>query len=312
MTQIDKVEMLKDTISFLYEKEGRSKVYISELLKVNRNILTQKIKEWELVKADVRHLTPSNQKFLNKNKKAIIDLLDSDVGVSEIAKRFEKSKDSMVKTFICTDKELLHHYNMQIKRKQNATQERVQAAKDKSARNYDFEEIENEVWKEILGYKGYYVSNMGRVKKRAERYKTFYLLAISKNQVSGRCYVSIVNNDGKTKNLILSRLVAHNFVDGWSEQTNTVDHIDGDITNNRADNLEWVSQGENNKRAYDNGKKTHKSYSKNGKFHQILVDDKYEFKTIKALAKFLNVSETQAQRYMDGTSRTSHTFQLLY
>ena len=36
MTQKEKIEMLKETITFLYEKEGRSKSYISRLLCVDR------------------------------------------------------------------------------------------------------------------------------------------------------------------------------------------------------------------------------------------------------------------------------------
>ena len=42
------------------------------------------------------------------------------------------------------------------------------------------------------------------------------------------------------------------------------------------------------------------------------MDEKYEFKTIKALAKFLQISESQINRYLDGTSKTEHTFQIIY
>lgn len=69
MTQIEKIEILKETITQLYEKEGRSKLYISDLLKINRKSLTQKINEWELVKADKRHLNPSNKNFLIRTEK---------------------------------------------------------------------------------------------------------------------------------------------------------------------------------------------------------------------------------------------------
>jgi predicted transcriptional regulator YheO len=121
-----------------------------------------------------------------------------------------------------------------------------------------------------------------------------------------------VNDSGKTKNLNIARLVAHNFVYGHSKEKNTVDHKDGDKSNNKASNLEWVTQSTNNQRAYDNGKKSHAGYSKRGKFQKIILDGKYEFKTIRALAKFLKVSESQVGRYIDGDCKTEHTFKIIY
>lgn len=312
MTHIEKIEMLKETIVQLYEKEGRSKSYISNLLNIDRKILIQKINEWELVKADKRHLTPSNEKFLNKNRKIIIDMLDSDFDITEIAKRIEKSRSSLLKTFIYNDKELLHHYNMYNKRKEMKSQERIETKKKNSSRNYTIEEIDGEIWKEILGFDNYFISNMGRVKKFAKRYNAYYLLTITYNQINGYGYVSLVNNEGKKKNINVARLVAHNFVSGYSDIRNTVDHKDGNKANNVFSNLEWVSQSCNNQRAYNNGKQPHKGYSKRGKFQKIIMDEKYEFKTIRALAKFLQISESQANRYLDGTSKTEHTFQIIY
>ena len=312
MTQNEKIEMLKDTIVKLYEKEGRSKSYIADLLSINRKVLIQKINEWELVKADERHLTPSNEKFLNKNRKIIIDMLDSDISITDIANKIGKTRSSLLKTFIKNDKELLHHYNLHNQRKQRNTTKKIEKLKENSSRDYAIKEIEGEIWKEILGFPNYFVSNMGRVKKLSKRYKSFYLINITYNKISGYGYVSITNVSGKKKNISLARLVAHNFVDGYSEKNNTIDHKDGNKTNNCASNLEWVSQSENNQRAYDNGKQHHKGYSKNGKFQKIVVDNKYEFKTIRALAKFLQVSETQVQRYINGETETNHTFQFIY
>ena len=312
MTQKEKIIMLKDTIVILYEKEGRSKAYISNLLSLDRKLLTEKINEWELVKADQRHLTPSNEKFLNKHRKTIIDMLDSDISITEIATKIGKTRSSLLKTFIKNDKELLHHYNMHNKRKENNTKQRFEDLKTKSSRNYNIDTIEDEIWKEIVGFTGYFVSNMGRVKRFAKRYQSFYLITITYNKVNGYGYVALVNNDGKTKNMNVARLVAHNFVDGFCKEKNTVDHKDGDKHNNRASNLEWTSQGINNQRAYERGKPAHTGYSKRGKFQKIILDDKYEFKTIRALSKFLQVSETQVNRYLDGVSKTEHTFKIIY
>ena len=64
MTQKEKIEMLKETITFLYEKEGRSKSYISRLLCVDRKTLVYKINEWSLIKANISYMKPSTLKFL--------------------------------------------------------------------------------------------------------------------------------------------------------------------------------------------------------------------------------------------------------
>ena len=48
MNQNEKCELLKKSIEQLYSKEGRSKVYISNLLGLNRKVLGLKINEWKL------------------------------------------------------------------------------------------------------------------------------------------------------------------------------------------------------------------------------------------------------------------------
>lgn len=314
MTQNEKIEMLKQTIVQLYEKEGRSKSYIANLLQLDRKTLITKINEWELIKADERHLTPSNEKFLNKNRKTIIDMLDSDFSVAQIAEKINISRHSLLKTFIYNDKELLHHYNMYAKRKEQNIKDRKCKEVEQSSRNYisDGDNLDGEEWKDILGYSKYQVSNMGRVRSYAKTHQRYYLLKPTTNKESGRVYVSLVSDNGTTKNLSLARIVAHAFVDGFSDANNTVEHSDNDVTNNKASNLLWVSQKKNNELAYQKGKAGHAAFTKVKKFKKIVLDDKYEFKTFVSLAKFLNISETQLRRYMDGKTKTDHTFQIVY
>lgn len=51
----------------------------------------------------------------------------------------------------------------------------------------------------------------------------------------------------------VSRLVAECFVPGRSRVRNTVNHKDGNKSNNHFSNLEWCSQSENNKHAIQTG-----------------------------------------------------------
>lgn len=306
MTQKEKIELLKSTIKFLYEKEGRSKSYISRLLEVDRKTLMHKINEWGLEKANISYLSPSNQKFANKNRTLIKSKLDKNFTHLEIANELGVSRDYL-KNIIYKDNVLKKANDEYINRLKRESELNKQIAMENSSFEYDIVDQEGEEWKEILGYKGYYISNHGRVKKYVKTYDAYMLLTLISNVNSGRIYVYIDN-----KGLQVARLVGFAFVDGYNEEKNTIDHIDGDYTNNVYTNLEWVSQSENNKRAYNLGRKTNKSYSKNGKFKKIIVDNKYEFKTIKAFANFYKVSESQAQRYISGESMFNHSIKFVY
>lgn len=311
MTQREKLIDLKDSIIYLYEKEGRSKSYIARLFSVERKVLSELIDGWGLVQATKRHLTPAKVKFLNKHRKDLIDMLDSDVNLSEIARRLDISFKTLLDTYIKNDKELFHHYTLRDLRVKNKVEASKDERKRKSRLEYNIIPIEGEEWKEVLGFPLYQVSNFGRIKSYVARYDAYYLVKSCPNTRTGRYYIRLSNDDG-SKNLSLPRIVAHAFVSGYSEINNTVNHIDGDFSNNKATNLEWVSQSENNKKAFDLGKGAVIAHSKHGKFKSIILDGNYEFKTIRAMAKFLNVSETQCHRYIDGECSSPHTFKFIY
>lgn len=306
MTHKEKINILKDTIIKLYEQEGRSKSYISSLLNVDRRVLTYQIKEWNLKQKKIHRLTPSNQKFANKHRQLIKSRLDNNISQVEIAKELGVSRDYL-RNIIHGDEGLNKINQEYLIRIKNQAIENKENKIENSSLEYNFVEIEGEIWKEILGYENYFISNFGRVKKYIKTYDSFILLKTTINPLSKREYVNI-NKTG----LQVSRLVGFAFVEGHNQEKNTIDHINGNPLDNRAENLEWVSQSENNKRAYINGKKPHKSYSKNGKFKQVVVNNKYTFKTIVATAKFLGVSPTQVQRYIDGETKNDYNIKLIY
>lgn len=293
---INKYEMLKDTIYQLYSKEGRTKSYISRLLKLNRKTLTQYINDiWKLPKAEPhRYMNPSTEKFLNKNKQYIKSKLDKDIAITQIAKELGCTV-SIIDTIMEYDEVLRKAKDDYVKRIHLNHLAKVEEAKNKSYHMYDFENLEGEVWKELLGYPGYYVSNMGRFRHYSERYNSYFLLSINTNPITDRQYIGIAD-----KSFSVPRLVAHNFVDGHSEEKNTVNHIDGDVSNNKAENLEWVSQSKNNKHSYDElGRKKVCVGFNSRKFKHFMYKGKYEFKTIAAFARFIGKSGTQARRWLE-------------
>lgn len=106
----------------------------------------------------------------------------------------------------------------------------------------------SEFWKEIKGYKGFYeISNKGNVRN----FKTKYILKQFTNN-KGYNYVHLSVNY-KRKAISVHRLVAQAFVDN-PDNKQQVNHINGIKTDNRVENLEWVTCSENIIHSYKIGK----------------------------------------------------------
>lgn len=297
---LNKYIMLKDTIYQLYSKEGRSKSYISRLLSLNRKTLTEYINNvWKFPQAKgKRHMNPSTEKFYKKNKQLIKARLDNDVPVTEIARELGCTTDKLRTVFYYDSvlKKALEDYKRRIHLKHISA---VEQKKAESGREYNVEDLDGEVWRPVLGYDGYFVSNMGRVKHYIKSYDEYCSLTPQRNVQRGYYYVAIAN-----KNLALHRVVAHSFVDGETSEKNTVNHIDGDPGNNRASNLEWMSQSANNTHSYrELGRKVVNVGVNGRKFKRIIYKDKYEFKTVAAFSRFIGKSPTQCRRYLSSPSK---------
>ena len=123
-----------------------------------------------------------------------------------------------------------------------------------------------EDWKYIPGYEGIYqASTLGRIRSVegkttiTQRHGTrVWKQRILKQKVAHRKQTDKSDarvclwKDGTYKTFLVSRLVAMAWCDGYSEGM-TVNHIDGDPTNNTASNLEWVSLGDNIRHGFETG-----------------------------------------------------------
>ena len=112
--------------------------------------------------------------------------------------------------------------------------------------------MQKEIWKEISGYEGYFeVSNLGnfRSKDRVIRYKDngtrLYPGKLLKTETIVEGYQRIVlMKKAIKKRYMCHRLVAQEFVPNPDNKP-YVTHINGNKADNRAENLEWVTQSEN-------------------------------------------------------------------
>ena len=152
-----------------------------------------------------------------------------------------------------------------------------------------------EIWKDIPGYEGIYqASNYGRIRtvegkitytklhgKRA--WKSRVLKGRGDNPKTGK-RVSLWK-DGVSKDYLVARLVALTFL-GTPPEGFTVNHKDGNRMNNRIDNLEWLSLGDNIRHGFDTG-----LYRKSQKPISIVhteINEIIHFPSHSALDRFLH------------------------
>ena len=114
------------------------------------------------------------------------------------------------------------------------------------------------MWKPVKGYEGLYeVSDEGAVKslpkKAGRRNQPEKLSATFINRIG---YVCVnLYKDNHQKQVRVHRLVAEAFIPN-PENLPCVNHIDGNKLNNHVYNLEWCTQSENAKHAFQTGLRT--------------------------------------------------------
>lgn len=114
-----------------------------------------------------------------------------------------------------------------------------------------------EIWSIITDYPNYEVSSLGRVMN----VKTGRILKSNLNMPNGYLCVRLSNDEG-IKLLLVHRLVAKAFILN-PDNLKTVDHIDSNKLNNKADNLQWMTQADNVRKARN---KPVNQYYKNGDY----------------------------------------------
>ena len=122
---------------------------------------------------------------------------------------------------------------------------------------------QTEVWKDIPHFPGYQASTEGRIRsvdrmiqRRCDKTPTPHQGKVLKPTDNGNGYKAVNlrrEGDCRYRRYYIHHLVLETFVPEHDECQTDVNHLDGDKSNNRLDNLEWCTRSENNYHAYNTG-----------------------------------------------------------
>jgi hypothetical protein len=143
----------------------------------------------------------------------------------------------------------------------------------------------------IQGFENYEVNELGEIWSLPKKTRNgVRIVKATKYPKTGYMYVDLCK-DGKVKKFTVHRLVALNLIPN-PENKPQVNHINGNKTDNRVENLEWCTRSENQKHSIQIGLRTTKgeknSQSKLNEQDVLYIRNSKEKGSI--LAKKFNIS----------------------
>ena len=166
-------------------------------------------------------------------------------------------------------------------------------------------DLENEIWKEVIlenvdiDDKQYFVSNLGRFKNSSGTIMDNY-------KVNENSYIRVYIYN---KTYALHRLIALAFIEN-PENKEQVNHIDGIKLNNSVQNLEWVSNKENQIHKFQIG--LGNNFTKKIVQYDLEMNKIKEFKSIAGAAKELNIGKTNINGVLKNRRKTAGGFVFKY
>lgn len=159
----------------------------------------------------------------------------------------------------------------------------------------------SEIWKDVVGYEGLYqISSFGNVKSLGKTIdkgkfgKVFFPEKLLSVFIDNQYFYIGLHKNKKQKKISIHRILAIAFIPN-PENKPFINHKNGIKTDNRIENLEWVTPKENSEHASINNLVARNFGEKNGK-HKLNTKDillirnsRYKISR-KELSKNLNVS----------------------
>ena len=172
----------------------------------------------------------------------------------------------------------------------------------------------HEVWRDVVGYEGYYqVSNLGNVRSvdRCVTCKNGTVknlrgndIKLAYNKACGYYYASLTK-DNKRRLMSVHRLVAKAFIPN-PEGLGYVDHINNVKTDNRASNLRWCTNQQNAIYAKD-----HVDIGA-WKRKPVIRSDGRVFESISAAASEIGKSNSSIYNVVHGNRKTTGGYSFEY
>ena len=161
-------------------------------------------------------------------------------------------------------------------------------------------------WKDIVDYEGLYqISNYGDVYSLRRN-------MMMKTPVSNSGYKHLtIRKDNIRRSVPVHTLVLETFI-GKRPKNKVCNHIDENKTNNRVDNLEWVTYSQNSKYSYYPGSKTYQNITNAVESNTqpvIEIHSNRWFPSQKVAQLTLGLHKSWIKNQLCGTSHKNHFYQ---
>lgn len=188
-----------------------------------------------------------------------------------------------------------------------------------------------EIWKPIQQNENYLISNLGNVKTKEKPCKHSRHKGVICTRKERQIFPAInngyksfsISTNGGNKRYLLHRIIAETFIPN-PENKPCVNHINGIKTDNRLENLEWVTHKENSQHAFKTGLnfprygmkgKIASLNKKSKKINQIDIKTNFIIKTfdsIHCVKRELNYSQSNICNCANGKRNSAYGYKWEY